>query len=203
MESQSRRSREKQEMKTAILEAASEIILKEGYEKLSMRKLANAIEYTPTTIYGYYKDKSQIIEDILKELYLKIVSDIKEVLQKNSALPIDTCFVLALKSFINTLTNNAAMGRALMMSEMKTIFEVTDAPAEKSDDGMYLLQSLLHKGMQQSVFRRLDENVPWMIITALLGFSMNAIENQLYLNENWDSLVDTYVEILLKGILHA
>lgn len=198
---QSRREREIQEMKTAILEAATEIILKEGYEKLSMRKLANAIEYTPTTIYTYYRDKAQIVADILREVYLKIVSEINMVLQNNSEQPVNVRFKLSLKTFISTLINNAEMGRALMLSGMNTAFGVTEVPEEKTENGMYVLQSLLYEGMQQSVFRKLDENVPWMIITALLGFSMNAIENRLYLNENWDALVDTYVEILIKGIL--
>ena len=40
-----------------------------------------------------------------------------------------------------------------------------------------------------------------MIITAILGFAMNAIENQLYLKADWPGLVDIYTKILINGLL--
>ena len=55
-----RRDVEKAEMKQKIMTAAIEIIEQEGYEKLSIRKIASRIEYSPTTIYLYYKDKAEI-----------------------------------------------------------------------------------------------------------------------------------------------
>jgi len=198
-----RREREKHEMKIAILGAATKIIIEEGYEKLSMRKIADAIEYTPTTLYNYYKDKAEIISDISKEMYLKIVTTVKEVLQDNKSLPLDGLLKLSFIAFINTMTNNAEMGTAVLRSGVEKLFEPNEESEPDSDNGILLLQELLYEGQQQSIFRKLDENVAWMLITALLGFSINAIEKQLYLNENWDSLVDTYVEVLIYGIVPA
>ncbi len=56
-----RKEREKEEMRRAILAAARKLFLEEGYEKTSIRNIAEAIEYSPGTIYLYYKDKSDII----------------------------------------------------------------------------------------------------------------------------------------------
>lgn len=201
MRTRARREREKQDMRVAILEAATKIIIKEGYEKLSMRKIADAIEYTPTTLYNYYEDKAEIIDGISRELYIKIVSAIKVILRDNKSLPIDKQLELSFKVFIYTMTDNAEMGKAVMRSGTRAIFGPDEKSNPDSDDGILMLHALLHDGQEQSVFRKLDENVSWMLISALLGFSMNAIENQLYLNECWDSLVDTYVEILTNGIM--
>jgi len=207
MSMQTRREREKQEMKMAILAAATKIIIEEGYDKLSMRKIADAIEYTPTTLYNYYKDKSQIIESIAKEMYMKIVSATKGVLHDHSNLPMNTSLMLAFKVFIYTMTDNAEMVKAVMRSGVKVIFASNDesaldlTSASDTDDGISILQSFLQEGQRQSIFRCLDENVAWMLITALLGFSMNAIENQLFLNDNWENLVDMYIEILVHGIV--
>jgi hypothetical protein len=52
-----RREREKSEVRDKILDAARELFIAEGYEGVSMRKVADRIEYTPTTIYGYFADK--------------------------------------------------------------------------------------------------------------------------------------------------
>jgi AcrR family transcriptional regulator len=56
-----RKEREKEEMRKAIIEAARKLFLEEGYEKTSMRAIADAIEYSPGTIYLYFKDKDDII----------------------------------------------------------------------------------------------------------------------------------------------
>ena len=51
-----RRAREKEQLRRQILSAARELFVNEGYENVSMRKIANKIEYSPTTIYLYFKD---------------------------------------------------------------------------------------------------------------------------------------------------
>ncbi|GAB4341237.1 MAG: TetR/AcrR family transcriptional regulator [Flammeovirgaceae bacterium] len=55
-----RKERERQEMRDNILKAAKELFIKEGYEKTSIRNIAESIEYSPATIYLYFKDKDEI-----------------------------------------------------------------------------------------------------------------------------------------------
>ena len=43
------------------MEAAKKLFVQEGYEATSIRKIAREIEFSPTTIYLYYKDKSDIV----------------------------------------------------------------------------------------------------------------------------------------------
>lgn len=45
----------------AILDAATELFLEHGYEGFSLRQVAAAIGYTPTTIYLYFKDKDDLL----------------------------------------------------------------------------------------------------------------------------------------------
>lgn len=55
-----RKERNKQEMRLMILETAKEVFIKEGFEKASIRAIAEKIEYSPATIYLYYKDKNEL-----------------------------------------------------------------------------------------------------------------------------------------------
>ena len=55
-----RRERHKEELKAKILEAAKKLFITNGYEATSIRKIAAEIEFSPTTIYLYYKDKTDI-----------------------------------------------------------------------------------------------------------------------------------------------
>ncbi len=59
-----RKEREKQGMKDLILQAAMDLFVEEGYEKASIRKIADRIEYSPATIYLYFKDKDEIFHAV-------------------------------------------------------------------------------------------------------------------------------------------
>lgn len=200
MNTRARQEQEKENMRKMILEATVKIIISEGYEKLSMRKIAEEIDYSPTTIYIYYKDKAQIVSDISSRIYREIVANVKKVLEENEDSRIDKQIELSFRSFITTMTSNLEMGKAVIMSGTNAIFgpEENEPPEE---DGIAILHDLLVKGQEQSVFRKLDDNVSWMLITALLGFSLNAIETRICLAPNWSELVDIYTKMLINGLL--
>ncbi len=56
-----RRERDRNEMREAILAAAMKLFLDESFEKTTMRRIAQAIEYTPGALYSYFKDKDEIL----------------------------------------------------------------------------------------------------------------------------------------------
>ena len=80
-----RREREKEDMKELILSAANDIVVKEGYDKLSIRKIANSIEYSPSLIYHYFKDKDQIINVLMERGYQKIVMAVSSAKRENTS----------------------------------------------------------------------------------------------------------------------
>jgi AcrR family transcriptional regulator len=59
-----RKEREKQEMRDLILREATRMFIEDGYEKTSIRNIADRIEYSPATIYLYFKDKDAILYGI-------------------------------------------------------------------------------------------------------------------------------------------
>lgn len=59
-----RRHREKEQLRTRILDAARDLFVTEGFEAVSMRKIAEAIEYSPTAIYTLFKDKEELMREL-------------------------------------------------------------------------------------------------------------------------------------------
>lgn len=59
-----RREREKTELRTKIMDAARELFALHGYEAVSMRKIAEKIEYSPTAIYAHFQDKADLLRQI-------------------------------------------------------------------------------------------------------------------------------------------
>ncbi|MBI2299984.1 MAG: TetR/AcrR family transcriptional regulator [Armatimonadetes bacterium] len=60
-----RREREIEELRGRILDVAEEILVTEGYPALSMRRIAKAVEYAPSTLYSYYHGKPEILQAVL------------------------------------------------------------------------------------------------------------------------------------------
>ncbi len=60
-----RKERERDERRELILNAANEIIKTEGIDNLSIRKIANKIEYSPTIIYYYFNSKELLRQKII------------------------------------------------------------------------------------------------------------------------------------------
>src|SRR5258706_15951595 len=56
-----RKERDRQEMRETILESAHQLFVDKGFDDVSIRNIAEAIEYSPATIYLYFKDKDEIL----------------------------------------------------------------------------------------------------------------------------------------------
>ena len=74
-----RREREQEQLRRKIFDAASELFAQEGYQNVSMRKIAERIEYSPTTIYLYFKDKKELLKFICEETFAKLGDQIREI----------------------------------------------------------------------------------------------------------------------------
>jgi AcrR family transcriptional regulator len=75
-----RRERQKRALRQEILAAARELFVKEGYERLSMRKIAEKIEYSPTTIYLYFRDKDELLEQMCEETFALLSKKLSKIL---------------------------------------------------------------------------------------------------------------------------
>ncbi|GAB2687874.1 TetR/AcrR family transcriptional regulator [Mucilaginibacter koreensis] len=69
MGSKERKQRLKDETRTNILDAALAIGKKEGWQALSMRKIADVIEYTAPVIYEYFANKEALLLELTKMGY--------------------------------------------------------------------------------------------------------------------------------------
>jgi len=72
-----RTKRHKETLRQNILNAARTLLFSKGYADFSMRRLAERIEYTPTTIYLHFKDKREILFHLREEVY-GLVTDLLE-----------------------------------------------------------------------------------------------------------------------------
>src|SRR2546421_1112815 len=66
-----RQVQEKQALRQTILTAAGELFLEQGYERFSLRKVAERIGYSPTTIYLYFHNKDDLLFTVVDEGFVR------------------------------------------------------------------------------------------------------------------------------------
>src|SRR5262245_39578204 len=62
-----RQERDREVVRRSILDAARELFVAEGYQNVSIRKIAERIEYSPAAIYSYFPSKDDIFFALAEE----------------------------------------------------------------------------------------------------------------------------------------
>jgi AcrR family transcriptional regulator len=81
-----RKQRDKVELKGRILSAARQLFLEKGFDKTSMRNIADLIEYSPGIIYHYFKDKNEIFHTLHAEGFLELGRRMQVLLSVNNPM---------------------------------------------------------------------------------------------------------------------
>ena len=72
-----RRQRQRAALRTRIVEAARDILSAEGLDALSIRSIAERIEYSPATIYLYFRHKDDLIREVVKAGFTRLAESIE------------------------------------------------------------------------------------------------------------------------------
>jgi AcrR family transcriptional regulator len=70
-------------LRQTILDAAREMFAEEGYRSVSMRRIADRIEYSPTTIYLYFRDKNELLREVCDETFAKLAKRLEAIGKKH------------------------------------------------------------------------------------------------------------------------
>ncbi len=85
-----RKERQKVELQHEVLAAAEELFVKDGYQNVSMRKIAEKIEYSPTTLYRLFKNKAEIMNHLIVAGYEGVYQTYERILSRPHDSPLAT-----------------------------------------------------------------------------------------------------------------
>ena len=77
-----RKQRQKDEVRTAILSAAWKLVANEGWQSLSIRKIADAIEYSAPVIYDHFENKEAILLEFTRKGFQLLDAQVKTAAAK-------------------------------------------------------------------------------------------------------------------------
>jgi AcrR family transcriptional regulator len=201
-----RRLREKEEMRSKILEAAAELFVQEGYDSVSMRRIADRIEYSPSTIYLYFKDKSHLCSVIVAETFDKL----RLALEKIVSQPIGTEERLrrCLRTYIQFgLDNPKHYIFSLCTPEPPLNYEdgyteqVKQATLNSGLAAFDYLRRGIAQSMEEGIIRRQDVELAAQVTWAMLhGLTSLLITTHSFPFLDRELLIDTLVDQIVRGL---
>ena len=194
-----RKEREKRELRTKIIEATTKLLVEEGYEKTTIRKVAEAIEYSPRTVYLYFKDKDSLLMEIIEEGFASTLekrSRLKESLDYSKP---EQIFSIQVMANIQTALSSPNLYRAILYLLQYTAYPPGPHQLELIQDVKYDIEICYQ-------YRGLKVENPTLkaelIFAFLRGFNLMLINKIGQLTE---SEVESYkrscVRVVLKGIV--
>jgi len=198
-----RRQMEKEIIRKKIIDAASEILAEEGYEKLSIRKIASKIEYSPGIIYHYFEDKTEIVVSVVEEGYGRILKSMSEVSLdlENPEKTIEK----GLRNYIDLMLETPQQFKAVLLNDIEAIQEKVNMLEEgisKDRKSIQGLCKLVELGMEKGKFRKMDVELTAQIIwTSTHGLLSRLIIEKDISQQQRERLINHHFEILINGLL--
>ena len=194
-----RRAREKEQLRRQIIDAARELFVSEGYENVSMRKIADKIEYSPTVIYLYFKDKADLLDSACQETLLGLL-DTVELLKRDKNNPVESL---------------RKSGKAYVEFglEYPQDYKLTFVIRPQFQKGLGLeegsvgervfsyLCAMVSECVRQKAFRQVDvETTGQALWSAVHGVTLLLIDFPDFPWTATDQLIDTVIDTMIEGL---
>lgn len=148
-----KRARRKEDVKGLILDAAKKLFVEQGYPSASIRKIASAIGYSPTTIYLYYKDKNDIVYALHQEGFAILKTLFTSLLEVES--PFERLKAIG-RTYLQFARNHPDYYEVMFMVKEPMDFLNCEANKENWEEGKQvfgLLLAAIHECQKEGYFK--------------------------------------------------
>lgn len=201
MGTRERRVRHKQILREEILDAARELFLTEGYENVSMRRIAERIEYSPTTIYLYFQDKAEILDHLCAETF----GLLEQRLATISNSPLDPLAKLraGLRAYVDfglEYPNHYQVTLMLAQKEPDPA-QPCDRKMESGMRAFAHLRNSVENCVKSGDFREIDlETTAQALWAAVHGITSLLITHCAFPWTDRDRVINHLIEVLVEGL---
>lgn len=192
-----RKERQKREVRESILNAAWEMVTKDGWNSLSIRKIADAIEYSVPVVYDHFENKEAILSVFSKEGFRLLASDLKKAKNRHDE-PAKQLEAIAL-SYWNFAFENKEYYQLMFGLGMPTCESVRSVP-ELMDffEVIYsTIERLIPDNSRGAEMISFKAKSLWSTIHGLVSINM---VNNSYSSEKDLRVLEDFISVFIKGL---
>jgi AcrR family transcriptional regulator len=194
-----RHERERETVRRAILDAARDLFVSEGYQNVSMRKIADLIEYSPAAIYGYFPSKDDLFFALAEEGFQLLHAMASEVPATSDPVAAIKARLWVFYKFSRRHPEHFALifvDRSVprIRAHYGNCRVMTDIKQEMSD--------LIQRSIDTGAFPpAIDARAAFRILgTAVTGVAIAALCDRLAPGEDPDALAHDVIEFMIAGM---
>lgn len=200
-----RKERKKAELREQILAAAREIVFAHGFEALSMRKIADAIEYSAATIYLHFESRDALAFELVREGFADMLAAMTPV--ATIADPLERLREIA-RRYVAFGIDNPQTYRLIFMEDPNfsdsVIMAQLDAPDAPGTMAFGVLQTTVDELVAKKIFRPIDSETAsqmlWAIVHGIVTLRL-ACESSAHHFRDIPSLLDETFAMIDRGML--
>ena len=198
-----RREREREEIRTRILDAARELFANEGVESVTMRRIADRIEYSPTAIYFHFRDKEALLAELCDSDFRSFAHGFLEIAQ--IADPVERLRAAG-EAYVSFGLNNPSHYRLMFMTP-KTTEASTIAKGNPEEDSYAFLKGIVAELMAQGRFRDditdidLAAQVMWSAMHGLVSLEIAKCKDEWVEWRPVEERAKTVSDMMIRGLL--
>ena len=202
MGSLERRARHKEALRKQILDAARELFYTQGFERVSMRGIAEKIEYSPKTLYLHFNDKTEILFHLCEEAFQKLKHKV-EALRGTTADP-ESFIRLGLRAYIDFALENPNDWKIAFLTDIRH-YPYRSHEEMPRDSVAYELHETLDRAVadciERKVFRQMDAQVASHALwVGVHGLALVLVVDPEYRWVDREQLIDATIDILIRGL---
>ncbi len=198
-----RRARQKALLRQEIIDAARDILAREGFSQLSMRKVAEKIEYSPTAIYLHFEDKHDLVFQVCEETFGKLVAEL---------VTLETEFKDPVVRLRHGLHRYVAFGLRHPQHYLATFVAMPADPEEAAvaryndptSNGMKalgILRTVVQACIEAKAFRSVDPDVTARSLWASLhGITALLIQMPNFAWGDQQAVIDSVIDCAIEGL---
>ncbi len=196
---QERKQRARDNLRARILAAAEELFVHEGYENVSMRKIAERIEYSPTIIYHHFRSKGELLTVLLEGYQAQLLSVMEEIYGRGDG-PITT-LRNGMRAYTDFGLANPSFYRLSFMSPPEFAADSYLLSGSKGAELFLKLRGSAEVCIRQGLFRRMDVDLAAQILwTANHGVTSLLLSNPNFPWVERGALIDQTIECAINGL---
>ncbi|WP_226002559.1 TetR/AcrR family transcriptional regulator [Paenibacillus sp. BJ-4] len=197
-----RRERESNEIRRKIIEAARSLFLNQGYAEVSMRKIADQIEYSPTTIYHYFANKEAVVRELLLEGNTLFLQALQQREQEGRAAGLNVLDMLKTVSdaYVRFGTANPEYYNILFISNLESVSLVSLFDSGRFK-GFELLEAGLKAAMEEGCIIQGDERLIARSVWSMLhGLTSLLLNFEFPMAKSNDELISFTIDTFFRGL---
>jgi AcrR family transcriptional regulator len=198
-----RREREREETRAKILDAARDLFAAEGYEAVTMRRVAEKIEYSPTAIYFHFRDKETLLKELCENDFLTLAQQFGSM--ENIADPIEKLRATG-RAYLQFGVTHPNHYRLMFMTPHPRLDPDTLRRGNPEEDAYAFLKGIIAQAIAQKRFKPEHKDVELIAQTIWAGVHGVISLHIAKQNDHWvewrslEKRTAAMIDLLVEGL---